>query len=99
MHTSEARILSRRAGLTMFACEGRATCCDAGPWHFSQPTFHSVTFVVSILKFTEWQPSHSCEVGRRMLLSGNSGTHQSVPAATLYGRQICLVTSHCAPRG
>ena len=34
---------SSRAGLTIVARTGRATWSLPGPWHFSQPTFHSVT--------------------------------------------------------
>ena len=40
---------SRRAGLTMLARDGRWACAAPGPWHFSQPTFHSVTVLVSML--------------------------------------------------
>ena len=36
MQTSTPRA-PRRAGFTIFAREGRATCRLPGPWHFSQP--------------------------------------------------------------
>src|SRR5437899_2454069 len=99
MQTFVAATLFSRAGFTMLACDGRATCADPGPWHFSQPTFHSVTAFVCRFMFTEWQPSHSCPVGRPLLSSGKNGTHQSVFGPTLYGRQIPFATSHCAPSG
>jgi hypothetical protein len=35
--------------LTMFCFVGWATCSLPGPWHFSQPTFHSVTSRVARL--------------------------------------------------
>ena len=33
----------------MLARDGFAACTLPGPWHFSQPTFHSVTALVWIL--------------------------------------------------
>ena len=46
MHVSLARTKSSFAGLTMFTAVGLATWSLPGPWHFSQPTFHSVTVLV-----------------------------------------------------
>jgi hypothetical protein len=46
MQTFVACIESSRDGFTIFVCEGFATCADPGPWHFSQPTFHSDTAFV-----------------------------------------------------
>ena len=46
MQTLVAWMVSSRAGLTMLAWDGFWTCKEPGPWHFSQPTFHSVTVLV-----------------------------------------------------
>ena len=46
MQVSFARTKSSFAGLTMLAAVGAATCSLPGPWHRSQPTFHSVTVFV-----------------------------------------------------
>ena len=58
------------AAVKMFAREGCAAWSLPGPWHFSQPTFHSVGFLVRMSKLTEWQPSHSVLVGRVVLPPG-----------------------------
>ena len=43
MQTSSARTASSFAGLTIVDATGNSTCRLPAPWHFSQPTFHSVT--------------------------------------------------------
>jgi hypothetical protein len=49
MHVSLATNEFNLAGFTMLARVGCLTWSDPGPWHFSQPTFHSVTVLVWIL--------------------------------------------------
>ena len=67
-----ARRRAREEGFTLI--EGTATWAEPAPWHCSQPTFHSVPgCLVSMLKFTEWQPSHSGAVGREELSPLGSG--------------------------
>jgi len=48
-HRSTAFIESSRTGLMMFKRLGVFTCSAPGPWHFSHPTFHSVTVFVWML--------------------------------------------------
>src|SRR5436190_21585549 len=99
MQVSFACTASAREGLKMLPRAGCAACAAPGPWHFSQPTFHSATCFVRTSYSTEWQPSHVGPVGRFRLSAGYCGTHQSVLSATKYRRQSLCVTSHCAPSG